>query len=87
MATIFDWARDYVVKTMRIGATSKTGARKATLHASGTTIFGVGTASVADGDLGAGEANAWIDETGHTLNFKVKYSDGTTVKSGSVSLS
>jgi hypothetical protein len=28
----------------------------------------------------------WLDEAGNTLKFKAKYSDGTTLKSGSVAL-
>ncbi|MCW4463566.1 hypothetical protein OK349_17805 [Sphingomonas sp. BT-65] len=36
--------------------------------------------------LEAGQVLCTIDETGHNLLFKVKYSDGTTVKTGSVAL-
>lgn len=40
----------------------------------------------ADASLSASQVSAWVDEIGNTLSFKVKYSDGTTVKSGSIAL-
>jgi hypothetical protein len=43
--------------------------------------------AIADGDLRASEMSAYIDETANTLIFKVKYADGTTVKTGSIALS
>jgi hypothetical protein len=61
----------------------------ATLHSTGTTIVGVGTAAAADGDLNNGECSIWVTEvatTPTTLNFKVKGSTGT-IKSGTVALS
>jgi hypothetical protein len=59
---------------------------KAKLHASVSTILGAATAPVADGDLAAGEVNVWLDESGNKLMFKAKYSNGVTIKSGSISL-
>ena len=56
------------------------------LHGSTSTIVGVATSAPADGDLGAGECGIWVDEAANTLNFKVKYSDGATIKSGSIAL-
>jgi hypothetical protein len=56
-------------------------------HGGTSTIVGVATSAPADGDLNAGECGIWVDETGDTLNFKVKYSDGVTIKSGSIALS
>ncbi len=61
-------------------------APKTKLHSSVSTILGVANAANADADLGAGEVNIWVDEANNALNFKVKYSDGITVKSGSVAL-
>ena len=55
-------------------------------HAGTSTIIGVATSAPADGDLNAGECGIWVDEAGHTVNFKVKYSNGTTIKSGSIPL-
>jgi hypothetical protein len=52
----------------------------------GVLFTSVGTSAPADGDLEAGEVAIWIDETGDTLHFQVKYSDDTTVKSGSIAL-
>ena len=43
--------------------------------------------SNSDGAVGTSQYRAWVDETNHRLYFKVKYSDGTTVKSGYISLS
>jgi hypothetical protein len=44
------------------------------------------TTTTADAELVASEMSFHIDESGNNLTFKVKYSDGTTVKSGSVAL-
>jgi hypothetical protein len=52
----------------------------------GLTILGVVAAAPADGDLAAGQCAVWVDESGNNLNFKVKYSDGITIKSGSIAL-
>lgn len=59
---------------------------KTKLHGTGSTIVGAAAAPVANGDLGNGQVNISVDETNHTLVFKVKYSNGT-VKSGTVALS
>lgn len=45
----------------------------------------VDSAALGDGKIGKSRVNIWVDETGNTLSFKVKYSDGT-VKSGTVAL-
>ncbi len=50
-------------------------------------IFHTEDDEVADGSLNASEATAYLDETANTLIFKVKYADGTTVKTGSIALS
>lgn len=44
------------------------------------------TSAIADGNLSASQFSAHVDESGDNLTFKVKYADGTTVKSGSVAL-
>ncbi len=36
---------------------------------------------VLPGGNGLGGVIMWIDEAGHTLNFKARYSDGTTIRS------
>ena len=44
------------------------------------------TALPADSALSASEVAFAVDEVNHELDIKVKYSDGTTVKVGTVSL-
>ncbi|MEO0796312.1 MAG: hypothetical protein AAFX93_14175 [Verrucomicrobiota bacterium] len=58
-----------------------------TLEVAGETQVFVPTSAPADGSVNASRVMFWVDEAGHTLNFKVKYSNGTTVRSGSVALS
>jgi hypothetical protein len=62
-------------------------APKAKLHSTVSTILGCENAAKVDGDLGNSQVNIWVDEAGNNLTFKVKYSNGTTVKSGTVALS
>ena len=61
---------------------------KARLHATESTVLGAADAALADGDLGNGQVNLWLDETtgSEKVKFKVKLSSGT-VKSGEISLS
>ena len=66
-----------------IGAT---GARTK-LRSNDSVLYPVPTSAVSDANHDASYMTFWVDETAHTLNFKVKYSNGTTVKSGSVALS
>jgi len=40
----------------------------------------------ADSVLSSGQFTVWVNESTNELTFKVKYSDGTTVKSGTVAL-
>lgn len=60
---------------------------RAALHGSSSTIVGVNKAANSSGDLNAGECNIWVNEGSNTLTFQVKYSNGATIKSGTVSLS
>ena len=73
----------YIADNIGIGVADA----KAQIHGTGSTIVGADTGAVADGDLGAGQVNIWVDEAGNSLKFKVKYSDGTTIKTGSIALS
>lgn len=43
-------------------------------------------AAITDGSLSASEMSTYIDETGNNLIIKVKYSDGTTVKTATIPL-
>ena len=45
------------------------------------------TSLPADGDMDASTVAFAVDEVNHELDIKVKYSDGTTVKTGTVTLS
>ncbi len=59
---------------------------KARIHGSESTIVGVATSAVSDGDLNASEVNFWLDEVGSELEVKVKDSGGV-VKSGVIAVS
>jgi hypothetical protein len=39
-----------------------------------------------DGDIPAGGIVAWLDEATDKLKFRVRYSNGTTLKSGEIAL-
>jgi len=45
------------------------------------------TSAPVDGDFHASDISFYLDETNHKLKVKVKYSDGTTIKTGEVALS
>jgi len=57
---------------------------QATIHGTGSTILGTATSAVSDGNLGNGQVNVWLDESGGKLKFKIKTSTGT-VKTATVS--
>lgn len=49
----------------------------------------IGTAlnsAIADGNLAASQFSFYLNEAGNTLTVKVKYADGTTVKTGTIAL-
>jgi parallel beta-helix repeat protein len=49
-------------------------------------VGGAPNSALADGSLAASTWTAYLNEAGSTLTFKVKYADGTTVKTGTVAL-
>lgn len=49
--------------------------------------WNVANSAAADSVLQAAEVFAWVNESTNALTFKVKYSNGSTVKSGTVALS
>jgi len=51
-------------------------------HIAGRLAYGVPATAPTDADLSAGQVSAYLDETTHKLLFRVKYADGTTLKSG-----
>ena len=55
------------------------------LHCSGTLCQGVPNSAPTDANIGSSEMTAYVDQTAHTLLFRVKYSDGT-LKLGTVAL-
>ena len=55
-------------------------------HIAGRLAHGVPATAPTDADLSAGQVSAYLDETAHKLLFRVKYADGTTLKSGEVAL-
>jgi|SRR3989339_188246 len=59
---------------------------KTKLHSTGSTIVGVNNGSVGDANIGTGQVNIYLDESNNKLKFRVRYSDGTTLKTGEVSL-
>ena len=42
--------------------------------------------ALADASHSAKDVSVWLDETNHKLNYKVKYSNGSTVKTGKIDL-
>jgi hypothetical protein len=76
---------DFDTTNHRVGI--GTTAPKAVLHGTTSTILGAASAANSSADLGASQVNVWVDETNNRLTFQVKYSNGSTVKSGSVTLS
>jgi hypothetical protein len=50
------------------------------------TILGCANAAESSANLTASQVNVWVDESGNTLNFQVKYSDNSTVKSCAIPL-
>jgi hypothetical protein len=55
------------------------------LHGTVSTCVGVLNAAPTDTDIGNGQCVIWVDQTGNTLTFRVRYSDGT-LKTGTVAL-
>ncbi len=53
----------------------------------GAIILGAPTTAVADARIPAGRFSFYLDEGNNKLHFKVKYNDGTTIKTGEVALS
>lgn len=56
------------------------------LNAAVKTILGCANAAEPSANMAASQVNVWVNETGNSLTFQVKYADGTTVKSGTVAL-
>lgn len=54
--------------------------------ATGAIILGAPATATGDTTMGANRISFWLDEASNKLMFKVKYSDGTTIKSGEVAL-
>lgn len=49
-------------------------------------FYGVPNSAPTDADLGASMVTAYLDEGTNNLKFRVKYADGTTLKTGTVAL-
>lgn len=62
------------------------GTRKWGLKFDGRTFVGVLNSAPTDADLQASEVSWYLDEATNTLKARVKYADGTTLKTGSVAL-
>ena len=46
----------------------------------------INSSAPTDGNIPTRGIVIWIDEASHKLKFRVRYSDGTTLKSGEISL-
>lgn len=46
----------------------------------------IASSAPTDGNIPTRGCVVWIDEVSHKLMFRVRYSDGTTLKSGEISL-
>jgi len=77
-----DLILDFPFGNVGIGTTSP----KAKLHSTHSTILGAAASEANGNDMGSSQVNIWVDETNNRLCFKVKYSDGTTIKSVCVDL-
>ena len=53
---------------------------------SGAIIIGAPASAVSDAAMGASRVSFYLDEAGNKLKFKVKYADGTTIKTGEVAI-
>lgn len=54
--------------------------------ASGGIILGCPTSALADATMGKNRVTFWHDEAANKIYFKVKYNDGTTVKTGELAI-
>ncbi len=52
----------------------------------GRTVQATPNSAPNDAELVAGSASLYVDETTHKLMVRVKYADGTTMKTGEVAL-
>lgn len=66
-----------------LGHTTK---RWRALHISGRAYFGVPDSAPNDVDISSSSASFYLDETANEIKIRVKYADGTTLKTGAISL-
>jgi hypothetical protein len=55
-------------------------------HYAGRLYYGVPNSAPTDGNIGVATVTAYLDEAGNNLKFRVKYANGTTLKTGTVAL-
>ena len=81
-----DWTSAAIGLGVDVDASPFSGKANVWFHQGGLAL-GVGTSALSNSYLQASQVNIWVDEGSNLLTFKVKYSDGTTIKSGTVALS
>ncbi len=86
MAWPADWAEGETLTETRLnqhaGAVKNWGGD---VNTSGYALIAESSAPV-DADIPAGGVVAWLDEPSNKLRFRVRYSNGTTLKSGEIAL-
>jgi hypothetical protein len=80
-----DWTSAAIGLGVDVDASPFSGKANVWFHQAGLAL-GTGTGALSDSYLQASQVNIWVNEGSNLLTFKVKYSDGTTIKSGAIVL-
>ena len=81
------WIWDKVADDMILVDSANGGAYLLRFKTTGVMVQQLVGSATADASLGASTMSFWLNEAGNALTVKVKYADGTTIKSGTIALS